>query len=220
MKRTSLFIGFILLSAAILAQDKMPAFWQDIQQFKKMDSAAMPATNQILFIGSSSFTKWQDVQTYFPGKPILNRGFGGSSFPDLIRYAGDIIYPYQPKQVVIYCGDNDLASSDLITPDSVVARFKTLFSMIRKRLPAASIVFVSIKPSESRRHLMPRMEETNTAIKQFLAKKKRTAFVDVYHPMLNAQNEPNSELFIEDKLHMNEKGYAIWQRMIEPHLLN
>jgi lysophospholipase L1-like esterase len=27
------------------------------------------------------------------------------------------------------------------------------------------------------------------------------------------------EIFIADKLHMNAKGYAIWQKLIEPFLL-
>ena len=110
-----------------------PPFWKDIQNFKKQDSIHFPPKNAILFIGSSSFTKWTDVQDYFPGYTIINRGFGGSTLLDQIRYANDIIFPYEPKQIVIYCGENDLASSDTVTAEMVVDRFKQLYKMIRKK---------------------------------------------------------------------------------------
>ena len=106
------------------AQQSLP-FWNEVQDFKKQDSLRFPASNQILLIGSSSFTYWKDVQEYFPRHTILNRAFGGSSLPDLIRYRYDILYPYQPKQILIYCGENDFAASDTVTVETVVNRFVT-----------------------------------------------------------------------------------------------
>jgi pentatricopeptide repeat protein len=121
--------------------------------------------------------------------------------------------------VVIYEGDNDLASSDKITADSVLNRFEKLFSLIRTHLPNTSIAFVSIKPSPSREKLIPEMQKANSLIKNFLKNKRKTAFIDVYHKMLSKDGTPNKSLFIEDELHMNAKGYAIWQKIIEPYLL-
>lgn len=194
-------------------------FHADIQHFKTQDSIHFPPKNAILFIGSSSFTKWTDVQSYFPGYTIINRGFGGSSLPDLIRYAEDIIFPYTPRQVVIYCGDNDLAASDTVSAQTVWNRFQLLFVLIRKKLPATSIAFVSIKPSPSRQRLMPKMREANLLIKKYLEQKKNTAFIDVYHKMLDKEGTPMRNIFLEDELHMNAKGYAIWQKVIQPYLL-
>src|SRR5690348_15876812 len=77
-------------------------FANDIAAFKKQDSIDAPPKNAILFVGSSSFTKWKDVQSYFPGHTIINRGIGGSVLNDVIRYEKDSIFPYQPKQIVIY----------------------------------------------------------------------------------------------------------------------
>jgi lysophospholipase L1-like esterase len=211
-------VAFLFLAAVKNVIAQQPPFWNDIQNFKRQDSIHFPAKNQILFVGSSSFTKWTDIQNYFPGYKILNRGFGGSSLPDVIRYADDIIFPYHPKQVFIYCGDNDLAASDTVSAATVFTRFQQLFSMIRKKLPAASIVFVSIKPSPSRQRLMAKMDEANNMIKKFLAKRKNTGFVDVYHKMLNAYGNPRDDIFIEDRLHMNAKGYAIWKKAIQPYL--
>jgi lysophospholipase L1-like esterase len=195
-----------------------PPFWDEIAAFKKQDSLHRPPERSILFVGSSSFRKWTKVQADFPGYTIINRGFGGSSIPDVIHYAKDIIYPYHPKQVVIYCGDNDLAVSDSVTAQVVFRRFVRLYNMIRAHLDTVDILYVSIKPSPSREKLMPRMEEANDLIRDFLAKYSHASFIDVYHKMLNAQGLPIDSLFLEDKLHMNAKGYAVWQQAILPFL--
>ena len=212
-------VFFLAVGASVFAQSAKPPFWDDIQAFKKADSIKRPPKNAILFIGSSSFNFWKSVQQDFPGYRIINRGFGGSSLPDVIRYQDDVIFPYKPKQVVIYCGENDLAAADTVSADLVASRFKQLFTSIRKKLPKASVVFVSIKPSPSRQHLMPKMVEANMKIKSFLQQQRKTAFIDVYHKMLNEDGTPNRELFVDDNLHMNAKGYTIWQQSIKPYLL-
>jgi lysophospholipase L1-like esterase len=212
-------IAFFFLLAFNVANAQQPAFYNDIQNFKKQDSTHFPPRHAILFVGSSSFTKWVDVQKYFPAYTIVNRGFGGSSLPDVIRYADDIIFPYQPKQVVIYCGENDFASSDTVTVQTVFERFKQLFKMIRSRLDNVSVLYVSMKPSPSRERLRPKFEEANKLIKEYLGKKKNAVYIDVYHKMLNADGSPMKDIFLEDNLHMNAKGYAIWQKIIEPYLM-
>ncbi len=213
---------FLLLSIASFlpanAQQTAP-FYSDIQSFKRLDSTHFPPAHAILFVGSSSFTKWTDVQDYFPGYTIINRGFGGSSLPDVIRYADDIIFPYEPKQIVIYCGENDLAASDTVTANTVFSRFTTLFDLIRNKMPKMPIAFVSLKPSPSRSSLFPAMEATNDMIKEFLKNKKNAEFIDVYHPMLTADGTPIKDIFIEDNLHMNAKGYAIWKKIMTPYLV-
>ena len=194
-----------------------PLFWNDIQNFKKQDSVSFPPRNAILLIGSSSFTKWTDVQDYFPGYTIVNRGFGGSTLLDEIFYVNDIVFPYQPKQIIIYCGENDLASSDTVSAAMVLDRFKQLFQMIRDKTEVP-ISYISMKPSPSRRHLFTKMREGNQLIKDFLATQKNTAFIDVHQRMLDSTGEPMPEIFLDDSLHMNAKGYAIWKKEMEPYM--
>jgi lysophospholipase L1-like esterase len=200
------------------AVHQQPAFWNEIAEFRRQDSIQRPPSGAILFVGSSSFRLWPNIQSYFPGYAIINRGFGGSSFPDVIRYAGEIIFPYHPKQIVIYCGDNDLAFSDSVTATMVYNRFVRLYDLIRSRLKEVDIDFISIKPSPSRQKLMPRMEEANDMIRDFMAKYSHAAFVDVYHSMLNPQGQPIDSFFLGDKLRMNEKGYKVWQQILQPYL--
>ena len=160
------------------------------------------------------------MQDYFPGTTIINRGFGGSSLPDVIRYANDIIFPYHPKQVVIIIVATMIfcSPSDTVTATTVISRVKALFQMIRNNLPDANIAYVSVKPSPSRIRLMPKEEVANKAIKDFLATQKNTAFIDVYHVMLGKDGRPIPAIFLQDSLHMNDKGYAIWKKSIAPYL--
>ena len=212
-------IVFFFLINFVCSYAQQPPFYHDIQAFKSKDSIHFPPKHAILFIGSSSFTKWVDVQDYFPGYTIVNRGFGGSSLPDVIRYADDIIFPYQPKQIVIYCGENDFAASDTVSVNTVYHRFIKLFSLIRKKLPHVPIAYVSMKPSPSRQQLWDKFDEGNKLIKNFLKGKDHTAFIDVYHAMLNEDGTSKIEIFTQDNLHMNAKGYKIWQKIIKPYLL-
>lgn len=219
MKRITLIITAFLLAFAIThTYAQQPRFYNDIQQFKKLDSNQFPPKHAVLFIGSSSFTFWKDVQKYFPGHTIINRGFGGSTLPDLIRYADDIVFAYNPKQIVIYCGENDLAAADTVNAETVTKRFVVLFNLIRQRYAKIPLLYISMKPSPSREHLMQKMDTANQAIQTFLKKQKKATFIDVYHVMLDDNGKPRKELFVEDMLHMNRNGYAIWQKVIAPHL--
>ncbi|HTD95209.1 MAG TPA: GDSL-type esterase/lipase family protein [Chitinophagaceae bacterium] len=220
MKQQLKIILFLtLLVTGACAQEQKPPFWNEVQSFKKQDSLSFPASGQILLIGSSSFTMWTDVQTYFPGHPILNRAFGGSSLPDVIRYAKDIVLPYHPKQIIVYCGENDLAGDSTVNGEKVYERFKELFELVRSYYPGIPVAYVSMKPSPSRRKLLPKMEQGNRLIKHFMAQQVQTSYIDVYSRMLNPDHSLIGDIYREDSLHMNKKGYVIWQKIIEPYLV-
>src|SRR4026207_285906 len=93
----------IVFTSCLQESDK--PFYNEIQVFKAADKQNPPPKDAIVFVGSSSFAMWTDVQDYFPGYKIINRGFGGSGLNDAIEYEDDIITPYHPKQVVIYSGE-------------------------------------------------------------------------------------------------------------------
>ena len=210
---------YVLICSNLFAQNTKPAFWNDIQQFRKLDSVQPPPANAILFVGSSSFTRWTDVQNYFPGYTIINRGFGGSTLADVLRYEEDVIFRYNPKQILIYCGENDIASSDTVTAKTVFNRFKTLFTEIRTVYPEVPVTYISMKPSPSRWNLREKFMSGNHLIENYLKKQKNAQFINVWKPMLGSNGKPKQELFVEDNLHMNAKGYAIWQKLIQPVLV-
>ncbi len=213
MKSFLLFVA-LLSSSIVFAQQKAP-FYEEIQTFKQKDAAAMPTKGGILFVGSSSIRKWENLEQVYKNYGAINRGFGGSQLNDAIYYADDIIFPYQPRQIVIYSGENDIAAG--VDPATVTDRFKILYSLIRKKMPEVQVTFISIKPSISREQYWPQVIYANELIKTFLSKQQHADYVDVYEPML--ADEGFKEIFLNDNLHMNQKGYDIWIKAITPHLI-
>lgn len=212
---------FFVLTICLLAIKPASSqpFINEINFFAKQDSLQPPPHRPILFIGSSSFTNWKDVQAYFPGYTVLNRAFGGSSLTHQLAYADRVIFPYDPKQIIIYCGENDVAGGKTITADTVLNRFKRLHSLIRSRLPAVPIVYVSMKPSPSRENLLPVIEEGNKLIRKFIRKKKKTAYADIYHKMFTKEGTIRQDIFLSDRLHMNKNGYEIWKLVLADYLI-
>ena len=207
---------FVSFAFSVLIASAQKPFADEIAGFRQEDSVSFPGKGRILFVGSSSFRLWKDLQNDFPHLEIINRGFGGSTLDDVLLYKNEIIKPYAPRQVVIYCGENDLANGT--SPEKVTANFVELFGFIRGNFPKADIIFVSIKPSPSRKHILDNVRKANDAIRQFMAKQKRATFVDVFSPMLDSKGDFREELFIEDRLHMNRKGYDIWKQALKPYL--
>lgn len=208
-------LAFAIQSIA-LAQQPVP-FENEIKAFEEQDKKTLPPKDAILFTGSSSIRLWESLKTDFPDKVVLNRGFGGSTLPDVVHFADRAIIPYKPRQIVIYVGENDVASGT-VTAQEVRDRFVTLFTKIRKSLPKTPIVFISMKPSPSRRKYLPITQEANKLIKDYLAKQSRTDYLDVYTPMLDANGRIRGELFRADSLHMTPKGYEVWTEKLKPLL--
>lgn len=206
-----------LLFIATFAQNK-PAFWDDVQTIKKYDQMYKPPVQPILFVGSSSIRKWDNLTQVFAKYNVLNRGIGGAVTNDITFYLNDIVFPYHPRQIVLYVGENDLPN-EKTTPDSVLNRTIKLYQSIRATLPNTPILYISIKPSPSRAAFKEKAIASNALIKAFLFKEANTKFIDVYSLMLTKDGNLRPELFVEDMLHMNAAGYAIWRKAVEPHLL-
>jgi lysophospholipase L1-like esterase len=202
-----------------IGEAQNPPFWNDIQAFKKQDSIAMPTNYKTLFIGSSSFTKWKTLEQDLPEYAPLNRAFGGSTLLDLIRYREDVINKYNPEIIVIYCGENDVASSDSVTGKVILERFKVLYQHIRGKFPKIDIYYVSLKPCPLRWGIRQRMIDGNTQIEEFCKKQKQMYFISIWDQMLE-NSEPISSIFMEDRLHMNAKGYEIWIKEIRKKIKN
>jgi len=194
-----------------------PLRWvSDIEQFEATDRVHPPVPGSIVFAGSSSIAMWETLDKDFGYFPVLNRGISGSMLADNVQSVYRIVLPYKPPVVVIYAGENDLVEGE--TPERVLHDYQTFTSIVHRKLPATRVVFVSIKPSIARDSLMGKIRETNRLISNFTRTDKRLGYVDVFTPMLDPSGRPRRELFLEDGLHMNARGYAIWRDRIRPVL--
>ncbi len=194
-------------------------FEPEINYYRQVDTVGQLPENPILFIGSSSIKNWIKLDSVFVGYPILNRGFGGSTFEDVINYADDVILKYDPKQIVIYCGENDFAAVDTITPEIVFSRFVNLISVIRNKYTDVPIVYISLKPSPSKINMMHKIIAFNSMVAVYSAQQNNITFANIYSRMLTPDGQPDTSYFYDDKLHMNEKGYGVWNEVVRPLLV-
>ncbi|MEO8562896.1 MAG: SGNH/GDSL hydrolase family protein [bacterium] len=189
-------------------------FEAEIARFEASDRAAPPAPGGIVFVGSSSIRRWETLAADFPGLPVINRGFGGSTLFEVNHYASRIVLPYRPRLIVLYAGDNEITMGRTAT--QVADDYRVFVRLVHAALPATRIAFVSVKPSPSRWSFQETMRETNRLVRALTVSDPRQTFVDVFNPMLDLAGRPKAELFVSDSLHMTPQGYAIWRRLLAP----
>ena len=218
--KLKLILLFVLATAGISAraQSGFP-FDNEIREFKRQDSIQMPPKKGILFIGSSSIRKWTDLEQRFDGLPIIRRGVGGSTLQQLVNnFTPYILFPYKPKKVFIYAGENDIAEGK--SGVFVAQQFTKLWRMLEDKLPNAEIYFLSVKPSPSRAKYADQVRAANRLIKIFLLSRGNGHYVDVSTPILNqVTGQPDPALFEKDMLHLNKSGYDRWQAVLQPLVL-
>jgi hypothetical protein len=207
----------VAVSTHLYAQKRFP-FDNEIKVFKHLDSISPPPKNGILFIGSSSIRKWTDLEQRFAGKPIIRRGVGGCELWQLVDYYTPyILFPYQPRKIFIYAGDNDIADgkSSLF----VLQQFKQLLKLINEQLPDAMVYFMSIKKCPSRAKYYSEVVKANELIKNYLADKPKSVYIDLNTVIKKVNTAmPDSSLFEIDYIHLNHKGYDKWQKVLAPYV--
>lgn len=191
----------------------------EIIKFEKEDSAKGIKKGQVLFAGSSSFRKWLNMKKDLFPIPVLNRGFGGSTMPELDYYFFRIVKPYNPSAIVIYEGDNDVLAP-FLTPELILKSFDIFVQLTKQYLPNTKIFFVSIKPSPARAAYLKKMNKTNRLIRNYCEKDKYLFYIDITKQMFCKNGQIRQDIFRKDLLHMNEKGYNIWRKIIKKELIN
>ena len=200
---------FCFLCFSIFLQAQDPARFADeiaaIQ--KKYDTVWDDSKETIVFTGSSSVRIWHDLQERFPDQQIVNSGFGGSQASDLLVNTNKLILQYKPKKVFLYEGDNDISAGK--DSKEIITDILGIIEKIRVQNPSVKIVLIAAKPSIARWDLKRNYKRLNRKFKKLSRKDADVAYADVWKPMLIG-NSVMTDIFIEDGLHMNAKGYAIW----------
>lgn len=220
MIRIRRLVLFTVLCGAAFAGHTQPSepdprrFADEIEAFQSWDRKNSFPADGILFVGSSSIRFWPTAAA-FPGLPVINRGFGGAHIADVIHYYDQVVKPYRPATIVFYAGDNDIARDK--APARVLADFQEFAGRVRAELPEARILFLSIKPSLARWAYWPAMVEANAMIRDYIAGEPRMTYVDLATPLLDENGEP-ADVYVEDGLHLNDRGYRLWKEAFEPFL--
>ncbi|WP_036385965.1 GDSL-type esterase/lipase family protein [Muricauda sp. MAR_2010_75] len=207
----------LLLLLPIFAYPQAPnRFDNEVMEIQKKNDSLWDASKPTLvFTGSSSIRMWKDLQDRFPEQQVLNTGFGGSQFSDLELYLDELILNYNPTKIFIYEGDNDVSAKKRLK--DIVNTSARILNTLQQRKQGMEIILISPKPSISRWKLRRKYRRLNRKLSRLAEKTDGVDFVDVWYPMLD-KRKVKQDIFIEDGLHMNTKGYDIWYEVLKNHV--
>ena len=207
---------FAVVSLRAQVAPRDPARWEsNVAAFESQDRRAPPRKGGIVFVGASSIVRW-NVAEFFPDLPVLNRGFGGSEMADTAHFAARTVLPYEPRLVVLYPGENDIARG--VSPETVAAGFERLVATVHTALPQTRILVIGLKPTPARWRFNDQMIETNRLLHAIAASSEKITYISVEKAMLGPDKLPRPDLFISDGQHMTRSGYEIWTDIVRPHL--
>ncbi|GEM_PF-91390 len=170
--------------------------------------------DRIVFTGSSSIRFWLDVQERYPTHQVIQTGFGGSEMSDLLHYLEETVLRFKPAQVFIYEGDNDVNSKRPTA--TIMENTRKVVGKIHQKFPDCEIVLISAKPSIARWSLKPQYDAINAEFKKYAEAEAKISYANVWDIMLDEKGEVLKDIFIQDGLHMNKKGYDLWDKIIQP----
>ncbi len=191
--------------------------WEkEVTGYEAADRANPPAKGSVLFIGSSTIRLWKSLAEDFPDHKVINRGIGGSEIVDSTHFAERIIFPYEPRQIFLRAGGNDIHAGRL--PEEVAADFAGFVEKVHARLPKTEIVYIFVNPAPSRWGENDKYRDLNRRIREMALHMPRVSCVDAYDISLNPEGQARHELFVADKLHFNAEGYKLLAERVRPYM--
>lgn len=191
-------------------------FAKQIQKFVAQDKESPPQEGVTVFVGSSSIRLW-NLPKSFGDLKAINRGFGGSQISDVNHFAQEVVLRYKPKRIIFFCGGNDIAYGK--SPARVLGDFQAFTKRLFRELPETRLIVLAIKPSPRREKFLGKVRAANDLIRRDAKKDKRIVFLDgAFDLLMNDKGEIREELYVGDRIHLNEQGYRLWTKMLRPYL--
>lgn len=164
--------------------------------------------------GSSTIKMWRSLPEIRPEEAVLNTGFGGSKAADLERYLFPLVLKFDPKRVFIYEGDNDIWAG--VEPEEILASLDRIVTRIQLAAPNTKIYLIGAKPSPSRWAKKDLYLFFNQRLEKYSQRKEGVSFIDTWGSLTDSEGNARPELYIQDHLHLNAKGYLVWNQLFAP----
>jgi hypothetical protein len=218
-----LVLVFLLSCSPLKKYEYLPevlAWESDIQKFEQLDKSVNYSKDAILFAGSSSIRLWTTIEKDIAPYNVIQRGYGGAKLSDFAVYAHRIFDPHPCKAIVLFIANDIVGNEQDKSPGEVEKLFRYVLKTIRKTHPDTPVFWIAVTPTPSRWKAWPRIKEAGRLIEEVCNTNKNVYYIKTEFAFLNETGAPKDELFISDKLHLNENGYAVWTEIIKKELNN
>lgn len=213
-----IFTSFLMFKAEAAPYPDPERWASEMYGFNLEDEIIGPSSNGIVATGSSSMRFWDHrIHEDLAPLTIISRGFGGSNMNDVLHHIDTLILKHNPRAVMIYEGDNDVA--DGVPVKTILSTYEKVIDKIQAHRADTRIYLLSVKPSIARADMWPAMQAVNAGMQSISHDDKQVFYIDVAMPMFDANGELPKHLFVNDMLHMNQTGYDIWKATVAPILL-
>jgi hypothetical protein len=222
IRNLRLIVLLLLISCTPLqtyrSSPEVKAWEPEIEKFEQLDNSKSYPDDAILFAGSSSIRLWSTINRDMRPYDVIQRGYGGAKLSDFVVYADRIIYPHPCKAIVIFIANDISGDQSDKSPLEVSKLFRQTLYVIRRNFRETPVFWISITPTPARWHVWPEIKEANEMIKEICQNHRFTYYINTEPAFLSSSGLPRNELFVEDRLHLNDQGYAIWSRIIKDNL--
>ena len=191
---------------------------KDIAAFDELNASQKPNPNAVLFIGSSSIRRWNTMAADLTPYQTIRRGYGGAKYSDMAVFAKRIVQPHQYRAIVMFVGNGIVGSKDDLRVDEIECLTRHIIEQSQQHQASAPFFIIEITPCEKRFDVWPTIRKANAILRKVALTTPNTYFIPTASNFLNAEGQPRSELFVDDKLHLNADGYTLWSRLIKRRL--
>ena len=194
-----------------------PLVWSE--EIAAFASAAPGPANALLFVGSSSIRRWVDLAEHMAPVPVINRGFGGSKIGDVIYHSEMLFQAESPLAIVIFVGTNDITPGSSKSLGVMVEAFEQMMGGVRRHHPETPVYYIAITPSPLRWEVWDESQAINRAISDLVDGMANTYVIDTADQLMS-EGVPDDNNYVFDRLHLSEKGYAIWAEIIRSRIFS
>jgi len=176
-------------------------------------------SDYILFLGSSSIRRWTKIQEQMLPFESVKRGYGGAHFYDLIFFTERLVAPHQKAKALVCFVANDISGKDKdLRPNEVFRLFKFFTRQVHRLHPELPIHFIEITPTPRRWEVWEQTSKVNRKVEQYAANHPKINYISTQSHFLGSNGRPIPDLFVKDSLHLSDKAYLIWSKIIKDHL--
>jgi lysophospholipase L1-like esterase len=219
MKRIAIGLLWLVSSCTTQVKTSSPnVFEKEVIALEAKDKTETYDKNAVLFIGSSSIRLWKNINTDLAPIPVIQRGFGGANFADVLLYTPRLVYPHDFKAVAVFVANDITGGKKDKKPEEVEAMFKYFVKQIRKKNSKAPIFFIAITPTPLRWAVWPAASKANDLIEAYCKSQTDLYFIKTKDAYLDADGQPIKEYFVGDNLHQSSMGMAVWSSIIKKEI--
>lgn len=175
--------------------------------------------NDIIFLGNSITARahWNELLQLPTAR---NRGISGDTTFGILERLNEVTEG-KPSKIFLLIGINDISRS---FPDDIILwNYKEIISRIQEESPETKIYIQTILPVNKSFDVYKRHYNKDEHILYIndqlrkMADEMKVTLIDIYPEFLDNQNRLDAE-YTDEGLHLNEKGYLKWSKILKPYL--